>query len=476
MEEHSRPAEALWTMDLLIAIAGIAALLWGLWLLRGGGLLAAALAVFFGGSLFGFAFWSMPAWPVPITVDRVLLGVALVQCALYRRLGQTNPHPWGKADLTLAAFVAVVLASTLAHDFSYKNSLPLAQVLFFYLMPLALYWVVRQTPLTERSGLALFAALGTFGIYLSLTAIAEWQQLWSLVHPAFIASPARPEFLGRARGPYLNPAGCGVVQTTCLCASLMLWPHVGRRGKLLLAAGAGICLLGLYGSLTRSVWMGAILALLIVVGVSLSPLWRRRLLVSAAIAVTLGGALMWDSLLAYKRDKQLDEQLTAESAKLRPVLAQVAWNMFLDRPLLGFGYGQYTKENGPYLADRSTDVPLEKVRPFIQHNIFLALLVETGAIGMGLFAMTLWLWGRDAWRLWQNRSLPLWQRQVGLVLLACFAGYLTNGMFHDVTIMPHLNVLLFLLAGTVNQLARGAEQAARREWPVPAWTAALSRA
>jgi O-antigen ligase len=108
----------------------------------------------------------------------------------------------------------------------------------------------------------------------------------------------------------------------------------------------------------------------------------------------------WDSLMTFKRDKDLDAELTAESAKLRPVLATVAWHMFQDRPLLGFGFGQYKEVMPDYLADRTTDLPLEKARPFVQHNVFLALLTDLGLVGLGLFVAVLAGWTWYGWQLW----------------------------------------------------------------------------
>ena len=64
-------------------------------------------------------------------------------------------------------------------------------------------------------------------------------------------------------------------------------------------------------------------------------------------------AASWESIWNLKRDVNLDASASADSAELRPILAKVAWNMFLDRPLLGCGFGQYDRERLPYLADRS---------------------------------------------------------------------------------------------------------------------------
>ena len=127
--------------------------------------------------------------------------------------------------------------------------------------------------------------------------------------------------------------------------------------------------------------------------------------------------------------------------------------MFLDRPLLGCGVKHHPTQAIYYLNDRTTDLPLEKARIFIQHNVFLAMLTETGLAGMGLFTLMLCFWTRDAWRLWQNRQAPLWVRQQGLLFLALMAAYLTNAMFHDVSPMPAVNMLLYFVAGVTAGLA-----------------------
>ena len=124
-----------------------------------------------------------------------------------------------------------------------------------------------------------------------------------------------------------------------------------------------------------------------------------------------------ERILAFKRDDALSARETAESVKLRPILARIAWNMYCDRPMLGCGYGQYAREHVNYLADRSTDLPLERARGYIPHNVVFSLLTETGLVGLGLFAAMLFYWACDAWRLWSDVTGPLWARQQGLLLL-----------------------------------------------------------
>jgi O-antigen ligase len=310
--------------------------------------------------------------------------------------------------------------------------------------------------------LGLFVSLVVFGVYLALTAVAEHYEINSLIFPRYIvqsASSADAEFVGRARGPFLTPVSNGIALSICFAASLMLWPWLAkatdcaadvlktRIRRLMLLPLYLLFLVAIYFTLTRSIWMSGALVLAVVVGLALPWSWRMPILVGGLIVTVAFSVAKWDDLMAFKRDKNLDAGKVAESVELRPVLARIAWNMFLDRPLFGCGYAQYTNEHVNYLADRTTDLPLEKGRGYIQHNVFFSLLTETGLLGLGLFLALCAFWARDAWRLWQSEAAPLAARQMGLLMLAMLGVYFINGCFHDVSVTPMANMALFFLAG-----------------------------
>jgi O-antigen ligase len=110
-------------------------------------------------------------------------------------------------------------------------------------------------------------------------------------------------------------------------------------------------------------------------------------------------------------------------------------------------------------------MPLDITRDYVQHNVALALLTETGLIGTSLFLLLFAAWAGDAWRLRCGGTAngvagdrpsgdAAVARQLALLLLTTLACYLLNGMFHDVSIMPMTNMLVFFLAGMVRgQLA-----------------------
>jgi hypothetical protein len=433
-------------MEALLVIGGLAAAVWGAVLLLRGGLLAGCLAVLVAGVCLGYPLFHVELGPLPATIDRILWAVLLGQYVVWRGLGRTEPKPLGKAEIVLLAFVAVMTVNTLSHDWRIHNSQPLAKLIFYYFMPLAVFWVARQSPLTERGGLAVFGCMTALGIYLSITAVAETRGWNWLVFPGYITSPQWPEFLGRGRGPLLTPIGNGFFLGTCMVAALLWWPRVGRWGKVAVLGVTLLIGLGVVVTMTRSVWIGAGLGTLIVIALPASRRWRIGL-AGGVLAVAALAATRLESLVAFKRDRGLSAQETAESVKLRPVLAAVAWRMFCDRPAFGCGFGQYREQSRDYLGDRTSELPLEKARPYVQHNTFLALLTETGLAGLGLFAILLAMWGYDAWRLWRSAESPLWARQFGLLFLAVVANYVVNAMFHDMAITAMANMLLFFTAG-----------------------------
>lgn len=442
-------------MEFIALIVAVAAMVWGAALLRQGGLMAGCLLVLISGICFGPPFFSLAGGPMPLTADRALLGLLVVMYAGYRYFGWTECNPLTATDGAVAALIGILVLNTFTHDWKLNRSQPLSYLVFFWLMPVAIYWVARQMKITERGMRWLLGTFAVLGVYLAVTAVAEAKYQWGFVFPRYIVSLEHKEFLGRGRGPLLNPAGNGILMVLCLGCGLMAWPRFSRMGRLLLATGfVPLMLLGVYCTLTRSAWMGAGLGLLVVTALCLPRHLRMPAIAMTLILGTVTVAANWEHLLAFKRDKELTAAEAADSATLRPILAYVAWQMFWDRPIMGCGLAHYLDEKNPYLADRGIDLPLPKVRPYVQHNAVLSLLVETGLLGAGAFVVLIALWLREAWRLWRTSEKPLWQRQGGLVFLTAMAGYFPNAMFQDPTIIPMMNMLLFFFGGVTLNLAQ----------------------
>ncbi len=450
-------------MTPLIAIAGIAGLVWAVVLFRFGDLIAGCLAVLLVGSVFGHAFFHISV----ITADRLLIAGLAVTYIIYRRHGLADPKPIEKADLAVMMFVGAIGISTILGNWKLNGAQPLATFLFFFLLPATLYWVGRQAKLTEQAVFMIFAVLGLFAVYLGATAFAETRQMWSVVFPKYIASSTgHAEFFGRGRGPFLNPIGCGLYLSVGLFGIVQWWPKFRLPGRFVIVVSSCVILLGVYCTLTRSVWLGAAIGLLMIVWLAIPKSWRMPMFVAVCLAGAGVVVIKGDTLNKFKRDKDVSVKDMAKSASLRPIIATVGWKMFLDYPLFGCGFGQYKEYDIEYLQMVVGDLDLEKAKPYVQHNVFLGILTQTGLFGFGPMILMLGFWTRNAWQLWTSKQAPMWARQYALLFLALLVAYVFNGMFHDVGIITMVNMLLFFIAGVSQGLAphiHGAAQPARQQ-------------
>lgn len=447
-------------MTVVLIAAAVACLVWIAVMLRMGWLTRsglhrvptlAAVGIWLG-SVFGYEFWHLNLGPLPLTIDRVIWGMMALQFGQLLWRGRLRLESLSRMDIVVALLFLTLTISTFAHDFTYRDSMPLSRLLFFNVIPFGLYYVVRQTPLQSGELKTIFAGFALLGCYLAFTAVAEWREIPALVFPGYIISPDYQEFLGRARGPFLNPVVCGTFMTVGLLSMCWFWPRVQSAPvRIVLALWVVVFCLGVFATSTRSVWLAFVFGVGGAAWLLANHRGRGLMIVSAAVAFS-GIVLMFgDQLNSFKRDRYVTEAEMSESASLRPLLAQVAFAMFQDRPVLGHGFGQYTKAKRLYHQQATTE-PLKKVMPYMQHNVFLSYLTETGLLGTVLLVSMLSLFTVRAWRLSRGPSKEDGRQTVGTIGLALVGCYVINGFFHDVSIMPMIGALFFFFAGLCENL------------------------
>ena len=437
-------------MVIIGTIVMLAAAVWLLVVLRLGGAVAGCLLVIFSGSVLGYYFFHVSL----LTLDRLLWAVLCGVYVIQRLKGTVPSRPILGTDLIMLVFLALLGLSTLTSNWRVDDAQPMSRLLFLYVMPVGIFWITSQTKLSPATIRLVFASFAVFGVYLSLTAIAEVMNVRALVFPRFIMSTEIDEFLGRGRGPFLNPSANGIYIATCLASLWMAWPAVGRKWRPAIGILSVLMFVGALATLTRCVWLGVAVGTMLAMWLTFP---KQKRLGLAMLSVTLIAAVVgaqWQNLTAFKRDENVSVSDMAKSASLRPMLAAVAWQVFSDHPLRGVGFGQYKQVDKHYIAQRSVELPLDQVRPYHQHNVFLSLLTEVGLMGTIPFIVLLVGWARSALRLWWDPTVPLIERQVGLVFLICLANYVTNGTFQDVALIPMVNLLLFFFAGLLSSVAK----------------------
>lgn len=396
------------------------------------------------GCVFGYEFFHKSA----VSIDRVMVGgvVLWMLGLLVTRHSAWPALQW--IDLFVIGFMGLIGLNLLVTDWRYDDDKPLVIYLFYYLVPLAFYFVVRCVGHDRRTWKILQWSFVGLGAYLAFTGFCEARDLTGLVFPKYILDPTRTEFLGRGRGPFLNPIANGVFQILGLACGMVMWKNASGRGRFLVVGFVLLMLVGIWATLTRSNWLAA--APLVGLYAWRYSNWQFRGLCVLAIpfALMIGYVMFGEKINAFKRDKAVSIEDMSESAELRPFLAVVAKKMVADRPLLGFGFTQYSKHAPPYHFHAvAGDQPLQKVMKYVQHNTFLAYAVELGLVGLGSFLLII---GPALWcslRLWLNPTLPDEIQNVGFAVFAAIFGFVVNGMFHDVAIIVMTNMMLYLMIG-----------------------------
>ena len=442
-------------MTAILIIAAVCALVWGTYLTLRGSLVGGCMVYLILVTCFANQFAQYDIGPLTWTLDRLFLVLLVAAFCVQWRLGKIDFKKLTASEYLLAAFLGLAIISTFAHDWRAASTdvsvtMRLANG---FIIPAIIYMIARQAKLGEGNVSFVHVGLAVFGLYLAVTAIMEVTGQWGLVFPRYIADPELGIHFGRARGPALQSSVNGSVMVMCLGALWVTyaWQMRGSRVGLLLAIlSVPIFATAVYFTYTRSVWLGAAIAGTIVLGLTLQGRWRPLVLGGLTAVALLAIVTQWDSLVAFRREDSA--AVTRQSTYMRASFAYVSLQMFKDRPLRGFGFGQFARKNRTYLSDRSTNLHLESIRGYVHHNTPLCVLVEMGLFGLLAYLAFFAAWMRNGWRLWKNRQQPNWARAHGLILIAALACYASQMIFHDVTYSPIDNTLLYLLAGLASGL------------------------
>jgi O-antigen ligase len=180
------------------------------------------------------------------------------------------------------------------------------------------------------------------------------------------------------------------------CLLVPLLSREGRRWPAILAALVVWGAVVINGS--RGAWIAVSLGIcvFIVLYAVAQPARMYSLLPLMLLPVVLGGLLMLAPrvytetvLERYDTFHHLDED---KSYKIRLLMIQKGWRMFLDSPLFGAGAGNFTKEAVKLDLDKEMRYGSQKhFNKKSAHNSYLALLGETGLAGCLPFGILLLL-------------------------------------------------------------------------------------
>jgi O-antigen ligase len=313
----------------------------------------------------------------------VLLVFAVLGSALACRtpLQIVSPATWPMLGLTLIA-----IASVIGQPFDNRTWSLLAAK---FVVPFTLFHLASLVFREERQfdQFELFCLLVL--AYLCFTSIAFLIGARSLIFPRFILDESLGYHADRARGPLLQAVANGV----SLNLLGLLAVHAALRKKL---RGLKIVLLlgsvplAILATMTRAVWLSFAISMAVLIFLSRSRGLRR-----AGIAVALVGIAASLITLSFDDQRRAFGDRLHESGPLdfRRAVYAGTWEMFLEKPIAGWGINQMPTELAKHVSGYSE-------KELYPHNTYLELLVEHGILGF-------FLYGWVMWELWKLRKIAV---------------------------------------------------------------------
>jgi putative inorganic carbon (hco3(-)) transporter len=306
-----------------------------------------------------------------------------------------------------------------------------------WLVPLGLYLLAGHIfdDARSRRQFEVFALLVLS--YLCLIAILFMLGYTDFIFPRYILDEGLGIHADRARGPFLQAVANGVALNMLGLIALDSFRRhrLPKPPAVLMLAALPLAIVA---TKTRAVWLSFAGSILWLMFFSPSRCLRRT-----CLCLVLGGALGLTALLSLGNSPlSLSERLEESGpVTFRMAVYQAGWEMFLQKPLLGWGSLAMQAE----LSSRISDFHQEQ---FYLHNTYLEILVQYGMFGFALYG---WL-VVGLFRL--GRKRPGLRSPVGTFPDAQFRSlwpllvvvYLVNASF-VVMNYQFVNGILFTLAG-----------------------------
>lgn len=382
-------------------------------------------------------------------IDRVafvllVLGVAGRAVLLRQPLLVMERASWPMLGLAILA-----VGSVIGRDCDSQVWSPLAAK---FIVPFALFHLAK-TVFNDETSVRQFEVFALVVLaYLCFVSIAFLADAKGLIFPPFILNPSLGYHADRARGPLLQAVANGV----SLNLLGILAVHAYLRGRVR-GLKAGVLLasvpLAVLATMTRAVWL-SFAGSLVVLMLRTHDRGLQRICARVAIGAVVG-LLVCVSLDAPRR--ALAERLEESGpVEFRKAVYTGGWEMFLEKPLIGWGVNQMPTELARHVSGY-------KQKELFPHNTYLELLVEHGIAGLALYLWLMW----ELLRLGRvtipaTGSDGLLNRQFHAIWPILLGVYWVNAA---VVVMNYqfVNGLLFTMAG----MLAAQKRRALREVPAP---------
>lgn len=340
---------------------------------------------------------------------------------------------------------SMIIFGTLAVVSLYKSNYlttDAQELLDSYLLPFFFFYLAKDMVNTRQDLLKLLLMVFSAGILIGL--IGTGQKITSGAIIPLMPSGFRPIHPTRMTGPFVNSAELGAVmgQMTCFAAAFIGY-YKGTKNALIIAlflfflACVVLCM-------SRGPWVG-LLAGFVTLAVYNKEL-RRYLTVFAMIS---GGAVLVALPLILSNEAFVERFSEVDSIFNRLVSLTTSLNMWLDKPLFGYGFGgsTYIQNSLSHLKTMFGINARWGAEVRVPHNEFIHMLVLMGTIGFIPFVM-IYKKCLDLRKYIFSQPQDFEKRMI-IAVVANTVLYIGNGLFVDLFFFSYNTLLLFTTLGAV---------------------------
>jgi hypothetical protein len=223
-----------------------------------------------------------------------------------------------------------------------------------------------------------------------------------------------------------------------------------KRIFLMLTFGLGLVCIFL--SFSRASWLAALLIMLGLLYIYPKPIASLVLVILPVMVILSTTVLANEFALASER---LTSEADKRSAEDRLIHLEAAKKMFVARPFLGWGYGNYDLYDWKFMERVGNVAPtIWDIKRGTSHNTYMTMLAETGAIGFLAYAFPVaWWLGHTIKALFRLPKQGFWSRRLLIVMWLSIAFYILVAQAVDMRFFWFSHTVLWLTLGLIANMA-----------------------
>lgn len=310
-------------------------------------------------------------WLVHRLLPVLTLVIMVVSSTL--RISTRRLPRFGLPEYAMLGYVAASVFSIIIQN----NSISATLILFYdrVFIPMCLYWLIKLSAPGENS----LKWILPFAVYFIITQVVIGTLSW--VMPSVLRS-VWLNYVGIRTTGTLNSVSVFTVTLTfagmfVLYSSIRMKPGWKRNFLIFVYA---LTIYAAIISFSRASWLAVLLVILGIV--TIYPRFMFRLFFQVFPVILLLGGTFMVGQLQFAKERFYSDQSAHSALSRLPVLV-AAYRMFEQKPITGWGYGNFDRYDRQFQG-RFGELVNPDEKDLTSHNMYLTLLAEQGVVGFTL--------------------------------------------------------------------------------------------